>query len=214
MLLCGGAVTKLGLQAKTAPHTFMVTGGSGERTKMHQWIRDHLDQSADVELTDVTLEHAIIAVTGPTSRVLLEKVIGEGALASAALPFGAGQWIEVCGKRVWVQRLSYAGELGFELYAAAVDAATIHAAVVASAGDDESIGTAIFDLDLLHPAPHIAPCELQGVAALVPVPYCLLTDAFGRCYATMKRPQDSGTLGRWRRTPSGSRRVSCTTATT
>jgi 4-methylaminobutanoate oxidase (formaldehyde-forming) len=57
----------------------------------------------------------MIAVMGPKSRALLEKLSGAD-LSNAAFPFGTSQEIEIGHARVRASRITYVGELGWELY--------------------------------------------------------------------------------------------------
>jgi 4-methylaminobutanoate oxidase (formaldehyde-forming) len=72
-------------------------------------------QPARAELTDVTADYAVIAVTGPRARDLLAAV-SSAALDEVAFPFGGIREIAIGDATLWAARRSYAGELGWELY--------------------------------------------------------------------------------------------------
>lgn len=136
----GGIETAL-VVTKVEKDKFLLTGGSGERSKIMHWLSIHLDQlnmdqGDKVLLKDVTEQQALIAVTGPTSKMLLQQVADPDTVS--VLPFGKGQWLEVAGTSVWVQRLSYAGELGYEIYVDAADGKKIHGAIVHAAQQYDS----------------------------------------------------------------------------
>src|SRR5258706_14966547 len=66
-------------------------------------------------LSDVTAGVAMLGVMGPNSRALLEGLSGAD-LSNAAHPFGQSREIEIGYARVRASRITYIGELGWELY--------------------------------------------------------------------------------------------------
>ena len=82
-----------------------------ERDKFH--ILKHL--SKDVEFIDVTDEVACFGLFGPKSRDLMSKLSDED-FSNESIKFGNFKKIKINNKSVIAQRLSYVGELGFELY--------------------------------------------------------------------------------------------------
>ena len=68
-----------------------------------------------VEISDVTDDWAVFAVMGPQARSVLQPLTSAD-LSDAAFPFGTSQEIEVAGAPVQASRISYVGELGWELY--------------------------------------------------------------------------------------------------
>jgi len=71
--------------------------------------------SKEVEFKDVTDELACLGVFGPKSRNLMTKISADN-LSNENFNFGTGKKIKINNKEVWAQRLSYVGELGWELY--------------------------------------------------------------------------------------------------
>ena len=82
-----------------------------ERDKSH--ILKHLDES--IEFIDVTEDYGCLGVFGPKSRSLMTDVFGD-YFETKDFPFGVGKNIIFLDTQVWAQRLSYVGELGWELY--------------------------------------------------------------------------------------------------
>lgn len=105
---------------------------------------------ADAVLTDVTEDYAIIALTGPTSRTLLESFLGHGKLTPDVLPFGAGRWMTANRCKIWVQKLSYAGELGYELYINAADAELIYDIILSTASEFDAEADITSKIGLTH----------------------------------------------------------------
>ena len=94
---------------------FMVVTGAGVALHDHTWLMRHIADDARVVVTDVTSGEAVISVMGPNSRALLSRVT-EADLANEAFPFGTAQQIEIGYALVRAARISYVGELGWELY--------------------------------------------------------------------------------------------------
>ncbi|MCH7930530.1 MAG: aminomethyl transferase family protein, partial [Proteobacteria bacterium] len=98
------------------------------------WLTRHIADDANVTVTDVTSGYAVIGVMGPNSRALLSRVTGAD-LANESFPFGASKEIELGFARVRATRISYVGELGWELYIPTEFARGVFDAIVAE-GDD------------------------------------------------------------------------------
>ena len=86
---------------------------------------------AEVRVADVTAQFAQLNVQGPQSRDLL-ATLTEADLATGAFPFRTARHLEVAGVRVLCARITYLGELGYELYVPADDALAVYDAVVAA----------------------------------------------------------------------------------
>ncbi len=82
-----------------------------ERDKYH--ILKHL--SRDISFTDVTEEICCLGLFGPKSREMIQKISPDD-YSSENFKFGTGKNVKIKNINVWVQRISYVGELGFELY--------------------------------------------------------------------------------------------------
>jgi glycine cleavage system aminomethyltransferase T len=82
-----------------------------ERDKFH--IKKHLSNATD--LKDVTDDYCVLGLFGPKSRELMTNISDED-FSNEKFKFGTAKYINVDGITIWTQRLSYVGELGFELY--------------------------------------------------------------------------------------------------
>jgi 4-methylaminobutanoate oxidase (formaldehyde-forming) len=100
---------------RLAADAYLVVTGSAQSTRDLDWIRCHLSSDARVTVTDVTDAWAVLGVMGPRSRELLARVSGAD-LGNAAFPFGASREIAIGPATVRASRLTYVGELGWELY--------------------------------------------------------------------------------------------------
>ena len=105
---------------RLAEHEFMVVTSAICQTRDLAWLRRHLaaDGSLRCCVTDVTGGIAMLGIMGPGSRALLETVSGAD-LSNSTHPFGRSREIEIGYARVRASRITYVGELGWELYMSA-----------------------------------------------------------------------------------------------
>ncbi len=104
---------------------YLVITGSGQRTRDLDWIRRPLPDGARVTVTDVTEGWAVLGLMGPRSRDLLARA-SSAALDGAAFPFGASREIAIGPATVRASRITYVGELGWELYVKVEDAPGVY----------------------------------------------------------------------------------------
>jgi len=98
-----------------APDRFRVTTGSNFVASDLGWMRMHRPSDGGVEIRDVTDEFACIGIWGPEARRVLEAV-GASDVSAGAFPYMSARRIEIAGAAVDAQRVTYVGELGWELY--------------------------------------------------------------------------------------------------
>ena len=93
--------------------TFRIVSSAAtrERDKFH--IKKYLNN--DTKFIDVTDDFCVLGIFGPKSRSLLSN-ISKSDFSNENFKFSSGKYIEILGKKIWAQRLSYVGELGYELY--------------------------------------------------------------------------------------------------
>ncbi|MEP9399971.1 FAD-dependent oxidoreductase [Mesorhizobium sp. KR2-14] len=101
--------------ARLADDRFYVVTGTGSRTHDFGWIADHLPTAADVRLSDVTEEFGTLSLMGPRARDVL-AAITSAEISNAAFPFGHVREIDIAGYPVRALRVTYVGELGWELH--------------------------------------------------------------------------------------------------
>jgi 4-methylaminobutanoate oxidase (formaldehyde-forming) len=102
---------------RLAAHEFMVVTSAVCQTRDLAWLRRHIagSEGAHCTVTDVTAGVAMLGVMGPRSRELLQRLSGAD-LSNAAHPFGHSRDIEIGYAFVRASRITYVGELGWELY--------------------------------------------------------------------------------------------------
>jgi glycine cleavage system T protein len=98
-----------------AEDRFRVTTGSNFVASDLGWIRMHLPRDGSVEVRDVTDEFACVGLWGPEARRILQSVTTSD-VSNAAFPYMTARRIDVAGVGVAAQRVTYVGELGWELY--------------------------------------------------------------------------------------------------
>ena len=108
----GGIETDLTVVCIDQNH-FRIISSATVRTHDKAHILKHL--SKDVEFKDVTDDLICLGIFGPKSRDLLSQITNE-SLSNENFKFGTSKNIKLGLMNVWVQRLSYVGELGYELY--------------------------------------------------------------------------------------------------
>jgi len=98
-------------------HYFRLITGTGFIDNDLGHIRSSLQPGdPDVEIRDVTEEYSVIGLWGPKAATVLERVT-EDDVSAEAIPYMTAKNIKINGVDVLVQRVSYAGEYGWELYA-------------------------------------------------------------------------------------------------
>jgi 4-methylaminobutanoate oxidase (formaldehyde-forming) len=101
--------------ARLADDRFYIVTGTGFRTHDLGWIADHVPVGLDVTLTDVTEDFGTLSLMGPKARDVLAAVT-EADVSNAGFPFGHVREIAIAGERVRALRVTYVGELGWELH--------------------------------------------------------------------------------------------------
>ena len=92
------------------------------------WLRRHAVPGEQLTVTDVTNQRGILAVTGPRSRELLSRLT-DAELTADSFPWLTGQEIEVAGVACLALRVSYVGELGWELHHPLEEMTTLYPAI-------------------------------------------------------------------------------------
>ena len=96
------------------------------------WLRRHVGDAFAV-ITDVTAGEAVLCVMGPTARAVLSRV-SPADLSNAAHPFGTARDIEIGMGLARAHRVTYVGELGWELYVSTDQAAHVFEALMDAGG--------------------------------------------------------------------------------
>ena len=116
---------------RLAEDKFLVVTGAVPQTRDLAWLKKHIPADAHCIATDVTSGLPMLSVMGPKSRALLEKV-SSADLSNATFAFGTSQEIEIGYARVRASRITYVGELGWEIYIPAEFAAHVFETIQAA----------------------------------------------------------------------------------
>ena len=101
--------------SRTAPDRFWIVTGTAFGTYDMAWLRSHLPHAGDVQVSDLTSRYACFALWGPQARNILQSV-SPADLSNSAFPYLTRQSIAVANAPVEALRVTYVGELGWELY--------------------------------------------------------------------------------------------------
>jgi 4-methylaminobutanoate oxidase (formaldehyde-forming) len=165
----GGIETDLTVVCIDKNHFRIISSAATrERDKFH--INKHL--SKNVELKDITDDLCVFGLFGPKSRDLL-KTLSEDNFENDQFRFGFAKFITIDGVKIWTQRLSYVGELGYELYVDLKDAKKIYELLIEKGKDFNLSNCGMHAMDImrmesgfLHWGHDISPEENQYQAGL------------------------------------------------
>ena len=100
---------------RLAEDAFLIVTAAATEVRDFHWLKTHIPADAHAVLTNVTSALGVISLMGPTSRALLQSLTPDD-LSDAAFPFGTSREIELGYALVRASRITYVGELGWELY--------------------------------------------------------------------------------------------------
>ncbi|HEX7199586.1 MAG TPA: FAD-dependent oxidoreductase, partial [Dongiaceae bacterium] len=101
---------------RVAEEAYMVVTAAATAGRDLHWLKRNIRPDARVLVDDVTNSMAVLGVMGPDSRALLQPLT-DADLGNDAFPFGASRKITIGTVQLRATRISYMGELGWELYA-------------------------------------------------------------------------------------------------
>jgi sarcosine dehydrogenase len=116
--------------ARLAEDRFYIVTGTGFRTHDFAWIADHLPLIGTT-LTDVTEDWGTLSLMGPRARDILARVTTADT-SNTALPFGSARELTIEGTPVRALRVTYVGELGWELHVPIAALARVYDALIAA----------------------------------------------------------------------------------
>jgi 4-methylaminobutanoate oxidase (formaldehyde-forming) len=116
---------------------FYLVTGTGFATHDFDWIRRNIPPDCDARIEDVTSAWAVLSVMGPSSRELLQSLVQQD-ISPAAFAFATMQELAIAGAMVRALRVSYVGELGWELHVPVEFALSVYEALL-EAGREHGI---------------------------------------------------------------------------
>jgi glycine cleavage system aminomethyltransferase T len=119
----GGVLADLTI-ARLAEDRFRIVAGGASGNMDKKWFLDHLPDDGSVEFQDITTDYSVLGVWGPQARELVQSVSVDD-MSHGTFAFATAREITIGDMKVWALRISYVGELGWELYAPAEQGARL-----------------------------------------------------------------------------------------
>jgi 4-methylaminobutanoate oxidase (formaldehyde-forming) len=119
---------------RTGEREYFIITGSSQTVRDFDWITRNVRAGERAELVDVTNGYSILGVMGPNSRALLSRVT-DTDLANPAFPFLSSKVISIGHATVRAVRITYVGELGWELHVPMDQAALVYDTLMAAGKD-------------------------------------------------------------------------------
>jgi 4-methylaminobutanoate oxidase (formaldehyde-forming) len=119
---------------RLAEDSYMVVTAGAAAPRDWTWLKRHIPENARCTVTDITSGLAVLSVMGPNSRDLLSRVT-DADLSNDAFPFGTAQEIELGYATLRAVRVTFVGELGWELYVPSEFACHVFDTLMAEGGD-------------------------------------------------------------------------------
>ncbi|MEZ4515156.1 MAG: FAD-dependent oxidoreductase [Chloroflexota bacterium] len=116
---------------RLAADEFYLLDAAATQNRTFNWLKAQIRADEFVVVTDVTSGYVMLGVMGPQSRALLSKLT-DADLSSAAFPFGTSQEIDLAYARVRATRMTYVGEMGWEINAPTEFAQGLYDAIMAA----------------------------------------------------------------------------------
>ena len=119
---------------RLADEEFLVVSSAATTVRDLDWIRRHVPVGDQVSVVDLTSSYAVFGVMGPRSRELLTR-LSPDAFDDVSFPFATSREVRLGQARVRATRITYVGELGWELYVPTELASGVYD-LLFEAGDD------------------------------------------------------------------------------
>ena len=113
---------------RTKRDEYYIVTGTGFATHDFNWIDRNIPDGLNAQLIDVSSAFSVLSLMGPRARDILEKVTRDD-VSNDAFPFGTYKTIGIAGCPVNALRVTYVGELGWELHLPVEYATTVYAAL-------------------------------------------------------------------------------------
>jgi heterotetrameric sarcosine oxidase gamma subunit len=119
---------------RMAEDVFLVVSVAVSQRRDMSWLKRHIPADAHVVVTDVTSGLPMLAVMGPKARALMQRVSPD-EFSNEGFPFGTSREIDLGYARVRASRLTYMGELGWEIYVESEFAAHVYDTLTEAGAD-------------------------------------------------------------------------------
>ena len=119
---------------RVAENEYYIVTGTGFATHDFDWISRNIPAGMNAQLFDVTSAYAVLSLMGPRARDILQKVTRDD-VSNEGFPFATARTIGIAGCPVNALRVTYVGELGWELHLPVEYAATVYEALHAAGAE-------------------------------------------------------------------------------
>jgi 4-methylaminobutanoate oxidase (formaldehyde-forming) len=116
---------------REAEDRYLIVTACASQTRDFHWLRTHIPAHSRAVALDVSSGYAVLGIMGPRSRDLL-SALTDADLGNEAFPFATSQVIDLGYARVRASRITYVGELGWELYIPTEFAQSVYEALIAA----------------------------------------------------------------------------------
>lgn len=116
---------------RVAPDEYYIVTGTGFATHDFDWIARNIPAGMNAQLFDVTSANAVLSLFGPKARDILAACTRDD-VSNAGFPFATARRIGIAGCPVMALRITYVGELGWELHLPTEYAQTVYEALRAA----------------------------------------------------------------------------------
>lgn len=120
--------------ARIAENEYYIVTGTGFATHDFDWISRNIPAGMNAKLIDVTSSFSVLSLMGPEARVILRRVT-EDDVSNTAFPFGRMQALKIADRKVQAARVTYVGELGWELHMPTSHAPAVYDTLMAVGAD-------------------------------------------------------------------------------
>ena len=117
--------------ARLSEAEFYIVTGTGFAMHDFCWISRNIPTGMDARLTDITSQNAVFSLMGPNARKILAPLTRDD-ISNEAFPFGTARQLSIAGAPVLALRVTYVGELGWELHVPVEFALTLYEALMQS----------------------------------------------------------------------------------
>lgn len=100
---------------RLAEDEYRIITSPATRRKDYYWLKNNIPAGLDCAVSDVSMDRAVLSLMGPHSRELIQSLSDED-WSNQAFPFGTAKNVTIGSVDVMAQRITYVGELGWELY--------------------------------------------------------------------------------------------------
>ena len=102
---------------RDATERYTIISSTAQTTRDLDWIRRNVKAGEEVCVSDITSQYAVLSLMGPNARKVMQACATfPNALSNESFPFGTSKSVDIGYHRVVAKRVTYVGELGYEIY--------------------------------------------------------------------------------------------------